>query len=757
MPPFSDVQIVSGSHLPREALWALSAVAAIALVLSAIPVVRRTGGRRAAALLALRAGVIAACFAVVWQPTVEIAEIDRVPNHVVVLLDRSRSMAVTPPDRDAPRWRRAARLLDDAAPLFARWQDEGHRVDLLGFAAGVTTLDDRHTPPEGEASRIGEALSEVAARYAGRDVGAVILISDGIDTGRLGRGPLDGETRKALSQLGAPVHAVLMGEPALRDLSVAAVLADDFAFVRTPVKLEAVVRASGLAGRDVDVTLLREGRPVDVKTVRLDGHDVEKRVSFDFTPDHPGPIAFEIATPVLGGEGLASNNRRPFVLKVIRDRVRILHVCGRPSWDQRFLRALLRRDPNVDLVSFFILRTLGDEQPFERSALSLIPFPYREIFDEQLASFDLVIFQNFNYQPYQVAPYLQKIRDYVEAGGALAMVGGDLSFAGGDYGQSALADVLPVTLTGVGAAEAFTGGPFRPRVTSEGVRHPITASRPDAEAIRAHWARLPPLDGLNRVAGLAPDAVALLTHPQEATRTGVPAPVVAAREVGRGRTLAILTDSAWHWSLPAAGAGDDGRAFQLFWESAVKWLVRDPALTILRVTLDRGDYGPGDTIRARVRATRPDFSPAANVDVALAVRDVAQPAEAPPLRTVAARTDGDGVAHVTLDELPPGTHALEARATIDGRALSHRELFIVSGISREGAEIVARDDVLRALAEETGGRFGTELGDPPVRPVREVRVGVARVAPVWSHPLALLLVVALLGAEWALRRRAGHA
>jgi hypothetical protein len=44
------------------------------------------------------------------------------------------------------------------------------------------------------------------------------------------------------------------------------------------------------------------------------------------------------------------------------------------------------------------------------------------------------------------------VRAHIEGGGALAMVGGDLSFASGLYGDSALHDVLPVELWGISAA-----------------------------------------------------------------------------------------------------------------------------------------------------------------------------------------------------------------------------------------------------------------------------------------------------------------
>ena len=284
------------------------------------------------------------------------------------------------------------------------------------------------------------------ARYAGRDLGAVVVISDGIDTGRIGEGPLDAATRTAIDALGAPVHTVGLGEKSLRDLSVAAVLADQFAFVRTPASIEAVIRQTGLPDRQVEVTLERDGRPVATRSVVLRGDRSEEKIAFDWLPDHPGNFVFRISTPVLGGEALKSNNEQSFALKVIRDRVRVLHLSGRPSWDERFLRAMLRRDPNVDLVSFFILRTETDEQPWNRNDLSLIPFPTYEIFEEQLRSFDLVIFQNFNYAPYGVEPFLPNVRDYVEGGGALAMVGGDLSFTSGGYGATALRDVLPVEL-----------------------------------------------------------------------------------------------------------------------------------------------------------------------------------------------------------------------------------------------------------------------------------------------------------------------
>ncbi len=769
LPAFTDWRFATGGHLDRRLVVLLLAAAALALVASAWSLASDRRHGRTALLVLLRALAIGACLFVALEPSLELRQMTRVPNHVAVLVDHSRSMSVKPPSGGEARNVRAAHLMEKSAPLFERWRQEGHKVELLSFdeALAPTSPQVLAEAPKGEATRIGEALSELRGRYAGRDIGAVVVVSDGIDTGRIGQGPLDGETRTTLAALGgAPVHTVLIDEPKLKDLSIATVLADDFAFVRTPITLEAVVRQSGLPNRDVEVTLSRDGRLLGSTTAHLTGDHSESKVSFPYTPDRPGNFVFTMETPVLTGEALTTNNRQVFTIKVIRDRIRVLHVCGRPSWDERFLRSLLRLNPNVDLVSFFILRTEFDEQPWNRSEMSLIPFPDREIFQEQLKSFDLLIFHNFNYEPYNVRPYLPGVRDYVEEGGALAMIGGDLSFASGGYAGSPLHDVLPVELGGIpptGPAST-TSDRFKPRLTAEGAGHPATALTLDAKANEARWAALPALDGINHVAGLRAGASALLVHPSAKSADGKPAPVVAVAEAGKGRTLAVLTDTTWHWSLPAAGAGDDGRAFQRFWEGAINWLVHDPALSLLRLELDRVEYQRGQAVGARIRALHPDYTPAAGIEITLeldaadrAAGGVQTAAPAPPT-LVTATTNKEGEAQVSIPPPQPGAWRLDARATVDGRSLTEAKTFVARPQGRELEDVVGREGVLRELASVSGGEFTRgSLGDVRVLPLREERIGSQRSIPLWSHPALMLVALALLALEWALRRRAGHA
>ena len=100
--------------------------------------------------------------------------------------------------------------------------------------------------------------------------------------------------------------------------------------------------------------------------------------------------------------------------------------------------------------------------------------PVAEIFGPQLKTFDAVLFVDFAWSPYrslQIESFLPGLRDYVLSGGAFAMVGGEQSFGEGRYGETAIAEILPVApLDGVRPVEEE----LRPRLTPEGRRHPVT-------------------------------------------------------------------------------------------------------------------------------------------------------------------------------------------------------------------------------------------------------------------------------------------
>jgi len=716
---------------------------------------------RRAALVALRTVAALAALFLLAEPALRSVQTTRVRNRLAVLVDRSRSMNFPVEPGGETRVQAAARFVAAARPGLDAMASEA-AVEGWGFARDAWPADlaalSRPEPATGGATDILAALRGAAGGSGapGRRLAGVLLVTDGADNGALASG-LAGQARADLLALGVPVNVVAVGNDAPRDLAIERVAVDDFAFVRSTVNVEATLRARGFGREDVKVLLRREGQVVAQATVRLEPGKETYAVPLSFAPDTTGTFVLTVSTPVLPGEAVAENNSRSFVLRVIRDRVRVLLVAGRPTWDERFLRGLLKQDPNVDLVSFFILRTAGDN-PGPQDQLSLIPFPVGEIFGEQLRTFDAVIFLDFSYQPYRtldIERFLPNLRDYVRGGGAFAMVGGDQSFAQGHYAGTPIGEILAVNpVEGLGE----TAEPFRPRLTPEGRRHPVTSLAPGEAANEAAWTALPAIPGLNLTAPLsAADGARVLLEAPTLLVDGRPAPVVAVREVGAGRSLAVTTDGTWYWGFVAAGDGQGGRAHQRFWNAALRWLVRDPSLTPLQVQPDRPAVEPGDPVGFSLSVRGPDYGPAPGTPVAGEL--VAEDGRV--VGRAQARAGADGTARLEFPPPPPGAYRLQAQADPAGAPTERAAAAVaVRASGPEDADVAPRPEILRQVADATGGTF-TRLpkGSLPELRLREpevVEVGRKRDEPLWDRWWYLAILAGALGGEWLLRRRFGH-
>jgi hypothetical protein len=762
---FDEQHFVLLSSWGRAASLAAIA-AAVAVVLLAWRALRHEPlWTRKATLLGLRGAAVLAALVLFFQPALRQENVTRLPNHVAVLIDQSESMRLKEAPGEPGRAERAAAWIEKEAPRLAA--DKTHVIDYYSFGERLSPTTQGAPPHFEDATRLREALTQLRARYDGRDLAGVVVVSDGIDNGRELRGA---DAADFLKSLDAPVHPAWVGRPGLHDVAVAGVGADDFAFVRTALQIEATLRVLGAAeagweGRTLPVTLKRDGVPVRTTNIEVEPGTIDYRVTFAFTPERVGKYVYEIATPVLDGEAIAENNTRAFVLKVIRDKIRVLQVAGRPSWDERFLRGLLKRDPNVDLISFFILRTPNDLEAVPADELSLIPFPTEELFQEQLRSFDVVFLQNFNYAPYGIGSYLGEIKRYVDEGGGLAMIGGDLSFSLGGYAHTPVSDVLPVDIPdgeepgipGLSRPQPASAlvdlQPFRLQLTAEGRAHPITALKLDLRQNDARWAKLPELEGSNIVTRARPGATVLGVHPTRRDAEGKPLPVLTVGEADKGRVLALTSDSTWRW-----GFAGDSQLYQRFWENAIRWMIRDPALSFLRIETGEAEIARGQKLPFVVSAVGPDYQPLKDADVAVSIASLAAAKE--PIWSQNGRTDESGELHLEMLPPHPGGYRITARAIIGGRQAVEEEVFLVRGAGRELEEPEARDDLLKQVAAATGGKFmgpGDSWSGLLFHPPRVVRVNKHRDLELWSGWWVLLVAAACLSANWALRRRWGYA
>ena len=717
--------------------WVLG-LALFALWLVELRSIRGESSRRRRLALGGLGGLgILAVYLLVLQITLVRETFEEIAGGTAVLIDSSRSMTLS--GASGPRE-------DAVRALLGEWQEDG-RVNPVAYLFGSSArgtawegLDEGYAPTDDETD-IRQALDYVLSTDTGRDVGAIVVVTDGAD-GRFRADSL------SLDASAPAVHAIVVGgDDPLDDQSIVSLRADTTAYVGVPALIRAEVRAVGaLRGREVRVQLWHESR-LEQETVAVLDASGRGSAAFEVSPRRVGRALYRVVIPEAERDEVPANNIRAALLRVGRERLRALLVAGHPSWDVRFLRDFLKRDGSVDLVSFFILRAAADLTAAPTNELALIPFPTDELFREHLGSFDVVIFQNFDYAPYEMASYLPRIRDYVKRGGSFVMIGGDRSFSEGRYGGTAIEEVLPVRVGSPGPLK----GRFRAEVNKALARHPIVALGPDPTLTRQTWRSLPALYGANRVDRVKDGALVLLQHPR-ARAQGKPAPLLVVGKAGRGRSAALLTDASWRWRFAADDVTVGSDEYELFWDRMIRWLTRDPLLEPARLSTDRERYGMNAEMVVSGRLRDASYKALKKTEVSLGFAPADDDASATLIET-----DDDGQLRTTLSA-PSEPGAYEVVASVDGEEIA-REVFVVEESGDELADLEVVPGELEAVAERTGGRVF--LGVDGVPPLSELASTSRRAAGLvsrqpLSNPWFVLLTIVLLGLTWVLRRRWGR-
>jgi len=702
-------------------------------------------------LAALRVLSVLMAFLCTAQPQWVRQRVEHLPGRIAVLLDSSRSMLV----RDGNDTR-----LGRGIDTLRRFYDGAHeKPALFAFGKEVTPIPRSalDSDPNGsravrdntriavrDDTRIGEALRALQ-QGPEQDLGAIVLLSDGADRSA-------SFTPHELSGFGIRVHTVTLGDHAQRkDLAIERVRVDGAAFLRQLVSIEVTVRSSPVEHDPVVVALRSGSDLIREAVVTFDERGVGT-AKLSFIPTRLGRMVCTVSVPTEADDTVPENNERAFQLEVTRERLRVLLVSGHPSWDARFLRALLKSDPGVDLITFFILRTQNDNSMASSDELSLIPFPTEELFEQHLKSFDLVLFQDFDFAPYQMARYLPRIHDYVINGGSFAMLGGERSFGAGGYGATAIAAILPVTLPD--RPPFSETGEFVPNVAMDAVHHPLVELAPRVSDNLNAWHKLAPLQGVNLVQGLQSDAHALLVHPQLTTPNGQPMPVLSVSSPGKGRALALTTDSSYRWGMATAGRTGDASAYERFWDRALRWLSRDPLLDPAHVSTDRPSYGPSALMRIEAGLRDALYRPIYPGPFRLLVQDD----HGQTVHVQTFTTDAQGMANATLAApARPAAYTISVQEEGSAQVLAEQG-FVVEAGGDELADPRARPDVMSEIARETGGLSFTSPGELPAAerlPSSRTRAVGNDISAPFSSVWAFAGLIALFGTEWWLRRRSG--
>ena len=670
-------------------LWA---AIAIACVLSILLFVTRSRG---AVIRTLALALIALALA---NPSLTREDRDPLSSVAVVVVDKSPSQNFG----DRTKQTEAARA--SVVEKLSRIPGLDVRVVEAGQADGET-----------DGTRLFTALTSALADVPSDRIAGVVMITDGrvhdvpADAGALG--------------FDAPVHALITGTKDERDRRVALIAAPRFGIVGQPQTVTYRVEDQGGNETSAQVTVRRDGDIVEQRIVR-----VGTPQNVDIPIPHGGPNIVEIeAAPLAAGELTQVNNRAVVTIDGVRDKLRVLLVSGEPHAGERTWRNLLKSDPSVDLVHFTILRPPEKQDGTPINELSLIAFPTRELFQQKIDEFQLIIFDRYARQGVLPMIYFDNITRYVRDGGAVLVAAGPDYASPTSIWRTPLDAILPAEPTGDVTEQAF-----RPSLTELGQRHPVTRGLEGSNATPPNWSEWFRIVDTRNPSGTTvmqgPDAKPLL---------------VLSRE-GEGRVALLLSDHIWLWARGFEGGGPHLDLLRRL----SHWLMKEPDLDeeALRLTMS------GHNLVVQ-RQTMSDQ-----------VADVTLTSPSGTAQTLKLDATQPGVWESTV----PANELGLWRAT-DGKL--NALVNIGPANPREYAEVTSTTDVLAPLTSATGGDSrrlddGSGVNVPRIVAVRagdtykgddwiglkmrdaSVVRGIG-VLPVFAGLLGLLLLLGSLAGAWA--------
>jgi uncharacterized membrane protein len=726
--------------------WAIVLTVIAAAAVAWLAYNRRTlAPSRRATLAAIRCITLLALVLFLLRPVVTDTDSNARGAVAAILVDTSRSMSVEDAAGGVRRIDRARQIVGDR--LLPLLSDQFH-VEVLAFGDGVRPMRPDELSATARRSDVSGALAAVRERYRGRPIAGIILLSDGGDTS----GAAEKTTAGGPRVYAVPVGAIQPG----KDREILSVTAADAILDDSRVDLAVSAVSHGLGSTPIELRLLENGRPVDVRRVTpaTDGSPV--RAVFQVSPGRAGPTVYSVATPVSAGELVPENNVRSTLVQPPSRPRRVLILEGAPGFEHSFLKRALASDTGLEIDS--VVRKGRNEQGVDtfyvqaarsRSDSLAHGFPSSR---EALFAYDTLVLGNV--EGHQLTrEAIDATRAFVSERGGGLLVLGARSFVRQGLAGTALEDVLPLDLRERGGdvvpASSATGV-NRVALTSAGEAHPMMQLAPALEDTRKRWASIPALAGVATLGGPRPGASVLAVTSGSG---GAPRALVAVQRFGEGRSMLFAGEASWRWRmlLPAAD-----RSYDIFWKQAVRWLAL-PATDPIQLTMAHGAM-PGDALALRVAVRTAAFLPLENATVDLRV--TAPDGRVETLRGApAAGREPGGRYEASFQPASAGVFRVVADvrqgATQLGTATGS---VLVGGADLEMTDPRVNRAVLDRLATASGGRVLDEGQLSSL--LTELKAAGSGTAPLvrrdlWHTGWSFATILVLLGTEWVLRRRWG--
>jgi hypothetical protein len=702
-------------------------------------------------LITLRSLGLAALLLAIFQPILSSTRTDKITPSFALVMDNSQSMTLPQKGHvmsTGGEMRRDAMLRSIHEAIPKDVLSDAHKADLYSVGVRTSPLPGSMLIDSLRASASQTDLASVfetirTARKT-QNTEAIILYTDGAFTE--GQNPV-----YAAAELGVPVYAIGLGdstEP--RDVAITELFTNEIATIGASQPVDITLHYGGAKpGEHILVELFEEDQKIGERRFELRQPSGDEAVSFPYTPSSEGTKKLTARVSPLSGEATDKNNLRIAYVRVLKNKFHVVLFAGAPSSDVSFLEQFFSENPSLQLSTY--IQKQGAE--FYEGA------PTRD----KLGQVDLVVLSGFPVASTSDAS-LALVRELLTKEGRSLLFLASHQLDLNKLQQ--LGDALPfkVDPRSVSQNEIKVAASVNPSASD----NPVLRIPPE-ERGKISWEGLAPLFKTESHFAARPESQTLAEASLGGVKLGEP--LIVSRHIGNARQLAVLGYGIWQWKLTTFGrekayasakdtAHETVSALDLFLSNANRWLTTEEENKRVRIAPSRKLYQAGERIDLLGQVYDESYQPIEQADVSIHITGsrLSKPLD------IALEAAGNGRFVAAIPEgLPKGDYTYQGSAAANGHVIGTDDgRFNVGDFNIELAETRMRSDILRQMAERTGGKFYTPeqaaslLKDIAANPRFTPReISNTRDYEIWNSWPLLVLALLFFAAEWFVRKRLG--
>jgi len=663
-------------------------------------------------------------------------------NKLAVLVDSSRSMSI--PEEGSTRMERVRKAFVDGGFLNRIEQRTGINPALFSFAGSVAPLAREDVAsfsiqPEGNQTNLTKAVTGVSEHLGEGNLLGMIVLTDGAHN--TGENPLEG-----LAHLRIPLHFLGVGRTGqAKDLGIALERPPSAGYLNSMARVRGEVRLFRIATDSVAVEIKRDGKTVDSIKVPVTPGETRAGFAFNISCDAEGTFTYSAAVPHLPGALTLENNQSSFLIKVVKERLKVVILANSPSWDQTFIKGAVKSDPNSHVNAWVRITDSrwSRTEDFTLKGIAATPDLATDLEDT-----DVMVLDGLPEKFLQ--PVAETIFKRLESGKmGLFILPSPRGYKFLGYPGSRLGELFPVNL----AEEVWRGISANLLLPSSDPPYAFLRLLDDPMENSMFFKSLPKMEGLFTYGAPKLGTEILLLSTLE--QGGRPAPALVQHRVGRGHVVMLMGGPLWPMGFKLVPTDRTIKPYTAFVMNLFKWLAnrREDALVTLETASARGFVGQPSTFRVWVMDSRRQYVTSAQVSAVISAKG------REPQNLTFIGTSEKGCYEATF--VPPwrGMFGIAVAARSQGKLVGEAKGdFLVEMPTVEFDNPEVQVDLMKRLASGTNGSYfpiesgGELISALKATPGRKQESKILDARDSFWVLFALLLLPLI---EWVIRRTKG--